>query len=228
MDFAEMFQTWLRVLTKPGEEVMAEELDSPRASLGTALLWIIVAAVVGAGVNFLLSLVSLGTMGNLQREMMMQQGELPPELAGLFSTATMGGMIGAISFASIFITPILFLIGMGFYHLLATMLGGRGEYGRFAYLTSTFQAPIMIANSLLAVVPLLGGCLSIVLGIYSMVLQYFAVKVGYGLSSGRAITVILIPITLFLGVVICAIIALASTLIAISEQGLLAPHLIGF
>ena len=49
MDFGSMFQTWLNVLTRPGEEVSEEERQGENATLAAAFIWVIVAAVI-AGV----------------------------------------------------------------------------------------------------------------------------------------------------------------------------------
>ena len=48
MDFSSIFQTWLNVLTKPGEEVFAAEREKDSATLKTALVWIILASVIAA------------------------------------------------------------------------------------------------------------------------------------------------------------------------------------
>ena len=55
MDFGKMFETWLKVLTKPGEEVFQQEREKPEAKLSTALIWIIISAVIIATVSFISS-----------------------------------------------------------------------------------------------------------------------------------------------------------------------------
>jgi hypothetical protein len=83
------------------------------------------------------------------------------------------------------------------------MLGGQGEFSTFAYLVSTYQAPITIVSSILAVIPFVGGCVSLLLTIYGYVLSFFAIKVNYNLTSGRAIAALLIPLALLFAVFIC-------------------------
>ena len=66
MNLGEMFRTWLNVLTKPGEEVFEEENSKPQATLGTALIMIVIAAVIGAFFTQLrgwMFQVQLGAMG---------------------------------------------------------------------------------------------------------------------------------------------------------------------
>ena len=115
----------------------------------------------------------------------------------------------ALSLLSIISGPLSFLISVGIYHLIASVFGGRGQFGRYAYLSATFMAPLMIVSSLLIFVPILGFCLTIFLGIYQVVLTFYATKVEYQLSQGRAIVVVLVPL---LAVLLLAACGLAVTL----------------
>ena len=46
MDFAGIFQTWITVLTKPSEATFEAERQKPNANLTTAIIWIVIAAVI--------------------------------------------------------------------------------------------------------------------------------------------------------------------------------------
>ena len=59
---------------------------------------------------------------------------------------TTGGTFASLSL--IIVGPIGFLISVGVYHVIASILGGRGQFGSYAYLLATFGAPLMIVNSL--------------------------------------------------------------------------------
>jgi hypothetical protein len=78
------------------------------------------------------------------------------------------------------------------------MLGGTGEFGNYAYLNAVFQAPLSIVQAVVSLVPFLGGCVSLILTIYGLVLAYYATKVGHNLTSGKAIAVVIIPIIIVL------------------------------
>ena len=65
------------------------------------------------------------------------------------------------------------------------------KFGRYAYLNAAFSAPLSILTSLFSFVPLLYSFIYFIVGIYQMVLAYFATKAEYGLSRGRVIVVIL-------------------------------------
>jgi hypothetical protein len=115
----------------------------------------------------------------------------------------MTGIMGAASVASLIITPIFFLIGVGILHMTTTLLGGKADFGNYAYLIAAFQAPLNVLGSLLGFVPGVGACLGAILSIYGLVLTYFATKAAYGLTSGRAMTVVFIPVLIVLLLVVC-------------------------
>ncbi|MEX1018791.1 MAG: Yip1 family protein [Litorilinea sp.] len=201
MDFAGMIQTWRQVLTRPGVEVFQEEARSPNANIVTALIWIVIAAVITAIFGFLQgSMMGAGMAG--MDDMFADMG-LPPEVAGQM----MGMMAGGAGLGALLIVPISFLIGVGITHLLAKVFGGDGPFGVFAYLVAAFQAPLGIASAVLSLIPFLGGCISFLLSIYGLVLTYFAVKAHYALSDGKAIAVVIIPFLLILFLSLCVAIA---------------------
>ncbi|MYC95008.1 MAG: YIP1 family protein [Caldilineaceae bacterium SB0661_bin_32] len=213
MDLQSILQTWINVLTKPGEEVFAAEREKTSATLSTALVWMILAAVVTA----LLGLLQAQILGSAMGGMGQIVDLLPSELQGEFGTIAESSATEWTGFSllSIIFLPLFFLIGVGVYHLIATVLGGRGQYGRYAYLTATYSAPLMIVGSVLGFVPVLGGCLNLILGIYQFVLTYFAVKVEYGLSQGRAIVVVVIPLLAGLVLAVCLATLVVGTLVAV-------------
>jgi hypothetical protein len=195
MDFAGWIDTWRRVLTQPGEPVFEQEKVNPNGSLQTALIWVVIAAVVAAIFGAITAALNLSSANAML-------SQLPPEIA-----AQMGPMLsmaaGGGGFWAIIMVPVFFLIGTFITHLVAKVLGGQGEYSRYAYLNASFQAPITMISSIVALIPFLGGCVGSLLGIYGLVLTYFAVKVNYSLSSGKAIAVVLIPIILVFILLIC-------------------------
>lgn len=219
MDFAGMIQTWIAVLTKPGEEIFEQEQNSPQANITTALIWVVIAAVVTAVLGFVQSL--LFTPSAQQMMDLFDQMDLPPESAAMMEQMFTGGMLaglsGAGAFLGIILTPLFFLIGTGIIHLIANVLRGQGDFGRFAYLSAAIQSPISIVTAFLGFVPVVGGCVVFLLNIYSLVLYYFAIKVAYRLTSGRAITVILIPVIAVFLIAACIAVAVAAFTISASQ-----------
>lgn len=207
MNFGSMFQTWMKVLTSPGAEVFLAEREKPAATLTTGLVWIILAALVTALLGLLQTQLNASSLGGLA-EMV---GLMPPDLRGYMEMIVNNdSLISNASLFSIIITPLFFIIGVGILHLVASVLGGRGQFGRYAYLNATYAAPLAMISSLLGFVPVVGGCLGGILTIYGWVLTYFATKVEYGLSDGRAIVVVLAPILAVFVLVLCvAVLAIA-------------------
>jgi hypothetical protein len=71
-------------------------------------------------------------------------------------------------------------------------------------------------SSILSIIPFLGGCIGFLVLIYTYVESYFAVKSNYGLSSGRAIATILIPLAIVFVLVLCVAIVLGGAIAALS------------
>ena len=210
MDFSSIIATWQRVLMQPGEEAFAQEAQGPNATLTVGVIWMVIAGVIAGVLGGIQALIFAGSVGGLGG--MLGGMGLPPEM-----TSQLGMMMGGAGWAAIVTVPVFFLIGALIVHLLATVLGGKGDFGKIAYLISTYQAPITIASAIIALIPFLGGCITPLLGIYGLVLEYFAVKVNYGLTQGRAIAVVLIPIALVIVLVFCVGFVLAAAMAGLSN-----------
>lgn len=198
MNFAEMWQTWLKATTSPNEATFADLRQKPEANVTTAIIWMAIYGAVSAVVGIIGGLMFASTMRSVLPGVL-EQLELPPAEAAQAEQALRAvtgggfGMAGFASLANIVMAPLFFLIGVGVYFLLARLLGGNGDFGRYAYLNAAFAAPLGILTTLLSLVPF-AGCISPLITIYSLVLVYFATKAEHQLSSGRAIWVVLIPV----------------------------------
>jgi len=210
MDFAGAIETWRRVLTQPGEPVFEQEKANPNGTLQTALIWMVIAGVVAAIFGWIAARIGASSTAALISQM-----GLPPEAQAQMGPL-LGMVTGSVGLAAIISVPVGFLIGTFIIHLIAKMLGGQGDYGKYAYLTSTFQAPLTIASSILSIIPFLGGCIGFLVLIYTYVESYFAVKANYGLTSGKAIAVVLIPLVLLFLLIVCVGIVFAGALAALS------------
>lgn len=201
-------QTWLNVITRPGEPVFAEERQRPDANLSTALIWMAIAAVVSGviallqGWLFRAQLERMGGMSGMLSQFGIPQEQLDQLPSFMPFIGSPGVGFGA-AFTVILSALIGFLILVGLFHLTARLLGGTGEFGRYAYLIAAFHAPLSVVTSLLGLVPLAGGCLGLLLIIYEVVLAYFATRVEHGLPQGKAIMVVLIPIIVLMVLIGC-------------------------
>jgi hypothetical protein len=223
MDFGAMFQTWMNVLTHPNEQTFIDEGSKPQATLSTAIIWIVIAAVIFAIFSIFRVLISAaigvgpGIFGELVRLL-----DLPPEVAAQLTQQAQAGVVSGIigDFCGALIgLPLAFLIGSGFYWLVARLLGGTGSYEQQTYLLGTFTAPLMIVNGILSIIPIAGGCIALLISIYTLVLTYFALKVSHAFTSGKAIATLLIP--LLIGILLaCCIIAGVMAMVGAAFGGL--------
>jgi hypothetical protein len=180
--------------------------------LQTALIWMLIAGVVAAVFGFLQSVLGISSI-----DAVLSQADLPPEVAAQMGPL-LGTAMGGAGIAAIITVPVFFLIGAFIYHLIAKVFGGQGDFGKFAYLMSTFQAPITIASSIIAIIPFLGGCVAFLLMIYAYVETYFAVKANYGLTSGKAIATVLIPVALLFLLIFCFILVIVGGIAALNNS----------
>lgn len=223
MNISEMWQTWLKATTSPSETTYLELRQRPEANLTTAILWIGIYAVISSLVGLLGGILAFNTMSDFMPQFMAQAGMSPPEAARFeqmmrMMTGGMGmGMVGVGSLLNLILVPLFFLIGVAIYHLIAKVLGGIGELGRYAYLNAAFSAPLGILSTLIGLVPF-GGCLTPLLFLYSLALVFFATKAEHRLGDGRALMVVLIPLLVLLALGICAVMFVLSALMSLSVQ----------
>lgn len=221
MNLSDTWQTWLRVLTNPNEVTFEAERQKAGATLATAAIWMVIAGLITGVVGFLQSMMMAGAIQGAIPQLLAQL-DLPPEteaqLTPLLNSGALGGM-GAANLWAIVSVPLGFLIGVGILWLLARLLGGTGEYGRYAYLMAAFAAPLTILSALLGLIPLAGSCIAFIVYIYQLVLTYYATKVEHQLSSGRAITVVLIPVIVALLLILCFVFLLVGMLATLMQVG---------
>jgi hypothetical protein len=176
-----MFEIWLRAITRPMlvtyQQLLEEE---PSPSLGTALLWMIVAGVISAVVSGILSFIT--GFGEFF--------DLTSLLCGLVAVP-IGACIG-------------FLIVSGVYFVAAKVFGGEGMFGRQSYLLAAAYAPMGIISAVLVAIPMVGPWLSLVCSLYTIWLTILALQAAHRFGTGRAIASVLAPL-LIIVIPICLI-----------------------
>jgi hypothetical protein len=204
MDFAGIIESWRQVLMQPGEEAFEREKSSPYANLATAIILMVIAGVIAGIFSFLQAQIFGSGLDALT------DTGLPPEVTGQLSALVSGGL----GLWSIVLTPLFFVIGVALVHIVAKALGGEGDMGVMAYLLAIVSAPITIASAVFGFIPLLGPCVALLLSIYGLVLNYFAIKVNYSLTSGKAIAVLVVNIFVVVVLSACIGAAIAAATIA--------------
>jgi hypothetical protein len=204
MDFSEVWRTWLRVTTRPSEATFAAERQKPNATLSTALIWMLIAGAVTAAVGMLQAALADSAAPRmltllLERVNLPQTGRVVLQM--LIGVGSVTGLNDANIF-SIITVPLGFLFVLTLFHGIAKLLGGKGRYGRYAYLTAAFTAPLDMLSALISIIPYI-NYLDIVIVIYQLVLVYFATKVEHQLTRGRTLLVLLLPVILLVALVLC-------------------------
>jgi hypothetical protein len=156
--------------------------EHEKNDLGAATIYTVIAAVI----NGILSAIALNMQG----------------MGGSLVAGVIGGVIGTLISSYIY-WGIVFLLGRAFQ--------GTGEFGELAYNFSLFTVPLSILGSILALIPVVGGIISLVVGIYSLYLTYLAIQAGMNLPSNKALYVILILFAI-VAVIICGIFALIAAM----------------
>ncbi len=108
-----------------------------------------------------------------------------------------------------------FFIVAGIIYLLARALGGTGTFLEHSWLLSLVFVPIQAVSDVAGVIPILGGLIGAVLGIYSVVLYIFATASAHRMTLGRATVAVLIPGIVLAALVLLLLIFAAAFLIAL-------------
>ena len=224
-------QAMMKAVTSPKTATFRNLAQNPKASAGQGFLWVAITAAIASLVSGVLFTIFpnwdlpirefLRSMG--------QYGDISPmeeffagQRTGIFSfaiTLVCGvplGVLGAL---------LGLAIGAGLMHVSASLLGGRGDYGKMVYMLALVQAPVTLVNSLLVPIPYL-GCLSFLIGLYFFVLVILAIEGVYQFGVGKAALAYFIPVIVVCLAVVCiavGIIALFSISLREVIPSLLVP-----
>jgi hypothetical protein len=93
------------------------------------------------------------------------------------------------------------LVGSGITHLCLMIVGGNKKG-----FESTFRAlSYAYSGNLFGLIPYIGGTIG---GIYSLVLMIFGVREGHGISTGKAVLAVLLPLIVLVGLIILSVMLL--------------------
>lgn len=214
------FQVMLKAYTGPSSANFHSLARNPGASAGTAYLWIAIAAVISSVISTLMFQIFPAYQfqdlidqfgGDLGRTF-----ELVPRSDGL---SIITSLVCGVPLAAIF-GIIGFAIISGLLHLIATLLGGKGDYGRLAYLLAAVSVPFSLFSSLIAPIPYL-GCLTFLLSLYIIVLEVLAIDGVHQFGVGKAIITLLIPLAAIFLLAFCLAALLVAVLIPVIRENTL-------
>jgi hypothetical protein len=178
---------WMTVLTSMDIESYEDVLEDPEAGAGRAFEWVAYAGII-SGLLAPFSLLSNPQFAAL-RSM--------PEFKGLFGNLGTTALLVLFALAMALLTPIFSVIGLaisaGIQNFLAGFFGGNGSYGRTAYALAAYLAPMTILITALGVIPLVGQCLTGLLGLYNIILNVRALRAAHSISIWQALGVMFLP-----------------------------------
>lgn len=181
------YYVWMTALA-PVDVVSTESLFSdPEAGAGRAFEWVAYAGIISGLIS------PFALRSNPQFAELMRM----PEFRSLFGNTGTTAFILILAFAMALLTPIFSVIGLaisaGIQNFLALLFGGNGDYSRTVYALAAYLAPMTILVSLLGMIPLVGQCLTSLLGFYNIVLNVRALQASHSLSIWQALGVLFAP-----------------------------------
>lgn len=177
-------------LFKPSEATYQRIANDPNASFWRASLWIFLGALIGSILAAPLSLLFDTTQLDQFRQAFGETGNALTGAAGL--------LLCCVPFLAL-LSVIGAIIASGVYQLVARLLGGAGDFNGLYNAYAAFAAPLIVLSYPLGAIPLVGVCLSGLLGLYHLVLTVIAIQAVNRFGYGKAILTVLIPILVITG-----------------------------
>jgi Yip1-like protein len=194
-------QKWLNVTTRPGVTSFVNELPTANwrdiwlPLIGLAVLAAITGAISGLYESSTFTVPDAQTGGS--------------RVIHLPAGTGIGSLIGV---------PLGFFIAAGVLFVCAKIFGGSGSFLHQAYAMSLYWVPLEGITAIAGLIPVLGGIVSFLVGIYMIVEAVFAIAASHRLSTGRATAAVLLPVIVAV-LLACALIVLFIGLIAAAVNG---------
>ncbi len=115
-------------------------------------------------------------------------------------------------------TFISFFIGVGILYLIARLFQGTGSFLNYTHALALIIVPVYIADAVLGLIPILGGLVSFVVGIYAIYLAILATASTHRLPMNRAVWVVLIPVIAAVALALCFIVVIGAALVALTHR----------
>lgn len=202
----ELFSQYWKVLTRPGVQSFAEE----QSKAGWGIIWVqlLCLGLIGTAVAVLHGVLEGVLIGH------------SPMGGGFAILIALYALVGSyLSFFSFISIIVGFFLVVGVQYWLAKTFGGNGYFRQQGYSYLLFFAPLTVLSTIVNLIPGFGLLLSLVLGIYQIVLNVFSIMAAHRLSSGKATAVVMIPVSVILILAALFFIALVF-LIAHALQGM--------
>lgn len=180
--FSGLFETWKRTLFSPQAFWPSVK---PNASWTDALLYAWILVTVGLLVSLPFDALGVGSLGS--QSVLDQLQQLPPNVRSSLHKAMAGQGLGKV--VSFFVYPLLLILWAAILHLFC-MLFGAAKNGYFATLrVLAYSAAPTVFSGL--------PCISVLCGLYALVLSILGLSSVQETSLGRATAAVLAPLVLF-------------------------------
>jgi hypothetical protein len=186
---------YFKVLTRPSMNRFVEEKG--KARWGIVWIQLMSLAIIDAILQSISLLISPNNVNSLTGV-----NNISPSMLQSITIIT-------VFLLQLVLTPVSFLAAGGILYLIARVFGGRGTFLEQIYATLLFGVPLVILSYLLLLIPVTSGWLPYLPHLYSLVLFVISLMAVHQLSRGKAIAVILIPISILLVLVLVGTIILA-------------------
>jgi hypothetical protein len=160
----------MAAISKPSLAVYRSLIGQAPRESNLAYIWMLFAAVLSGGI----SLCSARSLSGALAGGLTGQGD------------SLAGTIFMRPAQILLAIPILVLLA-GVAQATARALGGKGSYQQLVYLVAAIQAPLMLISTVVAIIPMLGPALSVLITIYSYILVLVAVEAVNDFGWGKTI-----------------------------------------
>ena len=179
---------YLNVVNHPSTNVFYQEINKAN--------WLMVWLQLGI---MIFIAILLATIRELFAPLIIGTASLSSSSYTSFLATTGAG--SAFGLLSIITIPLTFFLGQGFQYLLAKAFNGQGTFLAQSYTALLFHVPLNITNSFLNTffdfIPFIGFNLYPLVYLmwlaYSIILNVLQIKAVHHLTTGKAVTVVLIP-----------------------------------
>ncbi len=194
------FPVWIKAVTKPSEQTFIDITEHPDANSKTAYIWVFIAGMLSAIIQAFAAAITAATGAASPLQQIPGLEQYIPQTTGDgggVGAALIGGLCAS-PFAGL-LSVVFFAIGVAIIQWIAKLFGGTGTYDKLLYAFAAISVPFTLVSSvfaLLGLIPFVGYCtgvISLVLGIYALVLQVMAVKGVNRFGLGQAVGSVFIP-----------------------------------
>lgn len=166
-------KVWVKVITRPSVSTFDEILRDPNATSKRAYNWMFISTFLGYIIRLLIE--------SIINKDVTSTSVLP--LTSLVCVIPLAILLA-------FVSVLGLTLSARITQLVARVLGGEGDHSEYVYALAAYSVPLTLVTNLLGLVPIsIVNYLTILIGIYGIVLNVIAIRAICQLSWSRAIAI---------------------------------------